>query len=84
MADPLAVLRQAGQQLLAEADRLRSQLETGRVIAAGVESAWIGPAETAFISELPAREQALWAALDAIERIASQLIAEADVAITPD
>ena len=49
----------------------------------GVESVWIGPAETAFITELPDRERSLLAALDAIDRVATELIAKADVAVTP-
>lgn len=80
MADPLAALREAGQQLAAEASRLRAQLEAGQAIARGVESAWIGPAETAFVTELPDRERMLIATLDAIERIAAELVAEADLA----
>ncbi|MDA0364635.1 MAG: hypothetical protein O3B31_09445 [Chloroflexi bacterium] len=84
MADPLAPLRETGQLLMAEAGRLRTQLEHGRTIAARIESAWIGPAETAFVSELPGREQSLIAVLDAIERLAAELTAEADVAVTSD
>ena len=84
MADPLATLREAGHLLIAEAARLRSQLETGRTIAAGVEAVWIGPAETAFITELTDRERALLGTLDAIEQVAAELIAQADVAMTPD
>lgn len=84
MADPLAARREAGLRLMAEAARLRARLETSRAIAAHVADSWIGPAETAFVTELPARERTLLAALDAIERAASELIAEADVATTLD
>lgn len=84
MPDPLAALRETGLALMAEAARLRSQLERSRAIAAAIEDAWIGPAETAFVTELPARERALLDALDAIERVAAELIAEADVALAPD
>lgn len=84
MTDPLASLREAGQSLMAEASRLRSQLAAGRGIAASVESAWIGPAETAFVTELTDRERAVLATLEAIERVAAELIAEADVAVGLD